>query len=162
MMKTLSILIAAVFASSLATASGDPHAHAHAAPKASPKSTAYGRAGDPAKVQRTIDIRMSDTMRFAPDALTIRRGETVRLRVANDGKLMHELVLGTEAALRKHAQAMRDNPAMAHHDEVNAVHVQPGADGELVWTFDRAGRFGYACLVPGHFEAGMVGTVIVK
>ena len=127
-----------------ANAQTNAHGHAHAAPKASTKSTPFGRAGDPAKVQRTIDIRMSDTMRFAPASLTIRRGETVRLLVANDGKLMHELVLGTEPALRKHAQAMRDNPNMAHHDEVNAVHVQPGA----VWTFDRAGQFGYACFVP--------------
>jgi uncharacterized cupredoxin-like copper-binding protein len=145
-----------------ANAQTDAHGHAHTAPKASTKTTPFGRAGDPAKVQRTIDIRMSDTMRFAPAALTIRRGETVRLLVANDGKLMHELVLGTEPALRKHAQQMRDNPNMAHHDEVNAVHVPPGAKGELVWTFDRPGQFGYACLVPGHSEAGMVGTVTVK
>ena len=160
-MKLFVVVTAAVLVSSTAAAS-DVHGHAHAMPRASTKPTPYGRAGDPAKAQRTIDIRMSDTMRFAPAALTIRRGETVRLLVANDGKLMHELVLGTESALRKHAQAMRENPAMAHHDDLDAVHVQPGARGELVWTFDRPGQFSYACLVPGHFEAGMVGTIVVK
>ena len=163
-MRIVPVLLAVALASTTAAAQSDTHGHAHghAPPKASTKPTPYGRAGDPAKVQRTIDIRMSDTMRFAPAALTIRRGETVRLLVANDGKLMHELVLGTAPALRKHAQQMRDNPSMAHHDEINAVHVQPGAKGDLVWTFDRAGEFGYACLVPGHFEAGMVGTIVVK
>jgi len=138
------------------------HSHGHAAPSNASKSTPFGRIGDPAKATRTIAITMGDTMRFAPASVSIRRGETVRLVATNEGKLLHELVLGTDAALRKHAEEMRTNPAMTHHDNVGAVHVQPGATGELVWTFDRAGEFRYACLIPGHFEAGMIGTVVVK
>ena len=160
-MKTLAILTVAVFTSSLAVASGDPHTHSHAAPKASSKSTAYGRTGDSAKANRTIDIVMDDTMRYAPSSVLVKRGETVRLRAVNRGKVMHELVLGTSADLAKHAEQMRKSPDMAH-DDAHAVHVQPGAEGEIVWTFDRPGRFAYACLVPGHFEAGMVGTIVVK
>jgi uncharacterized cupredoxin-like copper-binding protein len=71
------------------------------------------------------------------------------------------MVLGTENDLRRHAGQMRNAPDMAHA-EANMVHVQPGAQGELVWTFDRAGEFAFACLVPGHFEAGMKGKVVVK
>lgn len=145
------------------THSTAPKAASKPAPRAASKATPYGRPGDPAKAERTVSITMSDTMRFAPSSLEVRRGETVRLVVANDGKLLHELVLGTRDGLRKHAEAMRKNPQSAHHDDdVTAVHVQPAAKGEIVWTFDRAGTFAFACLVPGHFEAGMTGSVVVK
>ena len=71
-------------------------------------------------------------------------------------------MLGTRDDLRKHAELMRKSPDMAHHDDARAVHVKPGANGEFVWTFDKAGEFAYACLIPGHCEAGMVGTLVVK
>jgi uncharacterized cupredoxin-like copper-binding protein len=91
----------------------------------------------------------------------VRRGETVRFRVTNAGKAMHEMVLGTLADLREHAELMRRFPNM-QHDEPNMVHVAPGKTGTLTWQFTRAGEFHYGCLVPGHFEAGMVGLVVVR
>jgi uncharacterized cupredoxin-like copper-binding protein len=145
--------------------SGDASSHsAHGKATATTASTPtpFGRSGDPAKVGRTIDVAMEDTMRFVPSRLVVKRGETVRFVVANRGQMLHELVLGTPEALRKHAEEMRKSPNMAHHADSGAVHVQPGAKGELVWTFDKPGAFAYACLVPGHMEAGMVGAVEVK
>jgi uncharacterized cupredoxin-like copper-binding protein len=135
-----------------------PHAAARAAPHA---ASANGHAGKPAKVSRTVKVSMRDDMRFVPSDLTVRKGETVRFVLRNDGKVLHEMVLGTEADLRRHAELMRAAPDMAHA-EANMAHVEPGAQGELVWTFDRAGEFAFACLVPGHFEAGMKGKVVVK
>jgi uncharacterized cupredoxin-like copper-binding protein len=126
--------------------------------------TAFGVAGDPAKVSRTIAIDMSDDMRYAPAALDVKLGETVRFVVANKGATMHELVLGTPKDIAHHAHAMAKAPAgMAHHDHQtpSMVHVHPGSSGEIVWRFNRAGTFAYACLVPGHYEAGMKGTVNV-
>ena len=41
------------------------------------------------------------------------------------------------------------------------VHVAAGKSGEIVWTFNRAGEFDFACLIPGHFQAGMVGRIRV-
>jgi len=134
-----------------------PHAHA-TAPVA---DTPFGRPGDARKVSRTIAIRMTDNMRFTPDLLTIKRGETVRLKVSNGGQMLHELVLGTEDALKAHAEAMKKHPGMAH-DEPSMVHVAAGKTGEIVWQFNRAGEFGFACLLPGHFEAGMTGKVVVR
>ncbi len=110
---------------------------------------------------RTIEVRMDDKMRFYPDRLQVAPGETVRLRVTNDGRLEHELVLGQMSELIKHAQAMRAQPAMAAHHEANAITVAPGQTGELIWTFKRAGTLDFACLLPGHREAGMVGKVRV-
>jgi len=104
---------------------------------------------------------MNDTMRFSPERITIKRGETVRFVVRNQGNAKHEMVLGTLAELKEHAALMRKFPNMEHEDP-NAISVEPGKTGEFAWTFSKAGSFDFACLVPGHFEAGMKGRIIVK
>ena|SRR6476646_5201378 len=122
---------------------------------------AVGRAGDPKKVSRTIDLDMSDAMRFAPAELAVKQGETVRFRLKNTGKVMHEMVLGTMRDLEAHAETMKKDPSMHHHGAANIVHVAPGRTAALVWQFTNAGEFHYGCLVPGHFEAGMRGSIKV-
>jgi len=131
------------------------------APPPAPEQQDFGIAGDPAKVTRTITVRMSDAMRYLPSLVEIRRGETVRFVVRNRGRAFHEMVIGTKAGLKEHAELMKRFPGM-EHDEPNMVHVSSGTTGEIVWQFNREGEFYYACLVHGHFEAGMVGRVIVK
>jgi len=120
----------------------------------------WGIAGQPRQVQRTITLSMSDAMRFTPDRIEVRQGETVRLRVRNTGRVMHELVIGTPQELAAHAQQMRKHPGM-EHDEPYMTHVAPGKTGEIIWTFNRAGEFEFACLIAGHYEAGMKGTIRV-
>lgn len=120
----------------------------------------FGRAGDPKKVTRTIRVDMSDAMRFAPAELAIRVGETVRFEVRNSGKVLHEMVLGRMADLKQHAELMRKFPGM-EHDEPHMAHVASGKRGTIVWQFDQPGEFHYGCLIPGHFEAGMIGRIRV-
>lgn len=122
---------------------------------------AFGHAGNPKVATRTVTISMSDSMQFSPAVLTIKKGETVQFVVKNDGKALHELVLGTEQELAQHAELMRRFPNM-QHDEPHMVHVRPGRSEGLVWTFNRPGEFQFACLLPGHFEAGMLGRVVVR
>jgi uncharacterized cupredoxin-like copper-binding protein len=121
----------------------------------------FGIAGNPAKVTRTVKMDLSDKMRFHPSVLQVKRGETVRFVVANSGKVLHEMVIGTLAELQEHASLMQKFPDM-EHDEPYMAHVKPGATQQIVWQFNRSGEFNYACLVAGHFEAGMVGKVIVR
>ena len=121
---------------------------------------AWGIAGDAGKAGRTIEIRMDDRMRFTPDRIEVRLGETVRLVHRNAGKVMHEFVLGTKQDLDEHAALMLRFPNM-EHDEPYMAHVGPGKTGTIVWTFNRAGEFDFACLIPGHYQAGMVGKVRV-
>ena len=121
----------------------------------------FGREGDPARATRTIRVEMSDAMRFTPAEITVRRGETVKLVATNKGQVLHEMVLGTSDELKKHAEMMRKFPGM-EHDEPHMAHVKPGKSGEIVWQFTKAGEFQFACLIPGHFEAGMVGKVTVR
>lgn len=123
--------------------------------------TAFGREGNPRKVSRTIQIAMADTMRFTPADFTTKRGETIRFVIRNNGKQLHEMVLGTAQALKEHAELMKKFPEMEHAD-ANMAHVKPGATGEIVWQFTNAGQFQFACLLPGHYEAGMVGRLAVK
>lgn len=125
------------------------------------EDTAFGREGDPAKAIRTIRVDMSDAMRFTPADITVKRGETVKLVATNKGQVLHEMVLGTAEELQKHAETMRKFPGM-EHDEPHMAHVKPGKSGEIVWQFTKPGEFRFACLIPGHFEAGMVGKVTVK
>lgn len=160
----LAAAAAMALATTLAAAHGDAPGHADKARRYDAnrvEDTAFGRQGDPRKVTRTIRVDMADTMRFAPAEITVRRGETVRLVASNKGQVLHEMVLGTPEELRKHADMMKKFPEM-EHDEPHMTHVKPGARGEIVWHFTQPGQFQFACLLPGHFEAGMVGTVIVK
>jgi uncharacterized cupredoxin-like copper-binding protein len=149
----------------LALAGGDAFAHgADHAPRAAAQpmvETAFGRPGDPARVRRTLSVNMSDAMRFSPATLQVKRGDIVRIVVKNDGKAMHELVLGTMAELKAHAELMRKHPGM-EHDERYMAHVAPGKSETLVWQFTRSGEFFYGCLIPGHFEAGMIGRITVR
>ena len=124
-------------------------------------AAAPGQPGDPKKVSRTINVEMTDTMRFNPSSIKVKRGETIRFVAKNTGKIKHEMVLGTTKELKEHAEMMRKMPGM-EHDDANQVTVEPGKTGEFVWQFTKAGTFDFACLEPGHFEAGMVGKVIVE
>lgn len=160
-------LITAILIAGTATL---PAAHAHEAhqksaggkPAAvSPEEKTFGRQGDPKRATRTIHIDMSDAMRFSPASLSMAQGETVSFVVKNSGKVMHEFVLGTLAELKEHAALMKKFPNM-EHDEPYMAHVAPGKTETIVWQFSRAGDFHYGCLLPGHFEAGMVGSLNVK
>ena len=121
----------------------------------------WGIAGDAAAARRTIDVRMGDDMRFRPARIEVRQGETLRFRVHNSGRVMHEFVIGTPAENARHAELMQKFPDM-EHDEPYMAHVPPGATGVIVWTFNRAGRFEFACLIAGHYQAGMVGSIQVR
>ena len=131
----------------------------HAAPVVQEQQP-WGIAGDAGAVTRTIEIRMTDDMRFSPDRIAVREGETVRFVVRNRGKLLHEMVIGTREALDRHAELMMKHPGM-EHDEPHMVHVAAGRRGEMVWNFNRPGTFQFACLIAGHYQAGMTGTLVV-
>ena len=139
----------------------DAHAAQRRFDAAKVKPTDFGQEGNPKKVTRTIRVDMGDNMRFTPANITVKRGETVRFVVQNDGKLLHEMVLGTRDAIQAHADLMKEFPDMEHADP-NMAHVKPGRSGDIVWQFTKAGEFRFACLQPGHFEAGMVGTITVR
>ncbi|WP_150306312.1 cupredoxin domain-containing protein [Pseudomonas saliphila] len=129
-------------------------------PSMPPEQTAWGIGADEAAVDREVVIRMDDKMRFYPDHLDVAEGETLKLVIHNDGQLLHELVLGTQEELEEHAEMMEQFPNM-EHDAPYMAHVDPGQSQSIIWTFNRAGRVEFACLLPGHFQAGMKGGVQV-
>ena len=144
-----------------AFAHGDAeHGKKPAARSIDPTVQPFGKEGNPRRATRSIAVDMADSMRFRPDEITVKRGETVKFVVTNSGKTMHEMVIGTETELKKHAELMRKHPNM-EHDEPYMAHVKPGAKEEITWTFTKAGTFMYGCLIPGHFEAGMKGAIRV-
>ena len=161
-MKTTLAFAVLAWTASTAFAHGDVHMTKKPAYDAlKVEERAFGREGDPKRVTRTIRLDMTDAFRFTPADVTVKRGETVKFVVANSGKVLHEMVLGTTAELKAHAELMKKFPDMEHAD-ANMAHVKPGAKGEIVWQFTKAGEYQFACLIPGHYEAGMVGKVVVK
>ena len=136
------------------------HTKKKAAAAVKKEQTDWGIAGDAKDATRTIDCRMLDTMRFSPERIDARLDETIRFRMRNTGQLMHEFVIGTKQENAKHYELMKKFPNM-EHDEPWMAHVAPGKTGEIVWKFNRSGEFDFACLIAGHYEAGMVGQLRV-
>jgi uncharacterized cupredoxin-like copper-binding protein len=123
-----------------------------------------GEPGDPNTPSRVIKVTMQERdgeMVFSPDHIEVRKGDQIKFVLYNSGELEHEFVLATAEENLKHAEAMKINPEM-EHDDPNARSVSPKNTDEIVWKFTKPGRFEYACLIPGHHEAGMFGTVDVK
>lgn len=178
-MKNLVVAVLLAYAP-VAVAHGEKPSAAKSVDYPKAEETPFGRAGDPKKASRTITIGMNDRMQFVvaargkrrsdvgagtpshamPGNIVVSQGETVRFVVHNDGQVMHEMVLGTMQDLKVHAEMMKKHPGM-EHDEPYMAHVAPGKKGEIVWQFTRAGEFHYACLVPGHMEAGMIAKITV-
>ena len=119
----------------------------------------FGQPAPAAKATRSIEVVMGD-MSFDPKAIQIKAGETVRFVLVNKGQLLHEFVIGTQNENAKHAELMMKFPGM-EHDEPYMAHVPAGKRSDITWTFNRAGDFEFACLLPGHFDAGMRGTIRV-
>ena len=157
----LLVAAAVLLAGPPALAHESPKVKEHRAAAAEKEQQPWGIAGETREVRRTIEIAMGDDMRFSPSEIEVRQGETLRFVLRNRGKLLHEMVIGTAAALREHAALMQKFPGM-EHDEPHMAHVASGRKGELVWKFNRAGEFDFACLIPGHYQAGMVGKIKVS
>jgi uncharacterized cupredoxin-like copper-binding protein len=142
-----------------ASAHGDKHdAKKSGAVKKEQKD--WGIAGDARDVKRTIDFRMLDTMRFSPDRVNAKLNETIRFTASNNGRVLHEFVIGTKEENAAHYELMKKFPNM-EHDEPWMAHVTAGGKSEIIWKFNRPGEFEFACLIAGHYEAGMVGKIVV-
>ena len=158
---TLKLIAAcALFTSATATFSHESTPHEAKTSAVVKEQKDWGIAGDAKSVKRTITLTMGDNMRFTPDTLTVKQGQTVRFAVKNQGKQLHEMVIGTKKELDAHAALMLKFPTMKH-DEPYMAHVAAGKSQDLVWTFNRAGDFEFACLIAGHYQAGMVGKITV-
>jgi len=127
-------------------------------------SFSAGEPGDPKKPARTIKVVMREDgkkMAFEPARITVHKGQQIRFVLENDGTDDHEFVLSTAAENRRHAELMKKFPDM-EHDDPNAKRLAVAEHGEILWKFTKAGTFEFACLIPRHREAGMVGKVVVK
>ncbi len=143
-------------------------------------------AGEPGKVSdvsRTVTIDMTDN-RYSTEDLSVKAGETIRFVVSNKGQLVHEFNIGTPEMHKGHQKEMmmmvdhgvleadkinHDKMKMdmgggktMEHNDPNSALLEPGKSKKIVWKFSKAGTFEFACNVPGHYDAGMVGEVQVK
>lgn len=149
---------------------------------------AFGQPAAAAKASRTVEITLGD-MYYEPASVQVKAGETVRFVLKNEGSLLHEFSLGDAAMHAEHQQHMlmmqqmgmigengimpMDHSKMGHdmagmdhgkmaHDDPNTVMIPPGKSAELTWTFSKATGLEFACNLPGHYQAGMVGNLEVQ
>jgi uncharacterized cupredoxin-like copper-binding protein len=133
---------------------------------ASASAQAYtaGEPGDTTKPARIVQVTMTEAdgkMRFIPNNIEIKKDEQVKFVLRNNGELDHEFILATTAENLKHAESMKKNPDM-EHDDSNGKRLAPKKTDQIMWMFTQVGEFEYSCLIPGHREAGMIGTIVVK
>jgi uncharacterized cupredoxin-like copper-binding protein len=147
--------LVALFASAAFASGNHAGGHAHG-----DEDGAIGKPGKAAQVTRTVNVDMTDNMRFTPASIDVKQGETIRFNVKNSGQVKHEFVLGTEQELKAHYQVMLKNPEMEHEDP-QMITLAGGKRGEVIWQFTKAGKVDFACLQPGHYDAGMKGAVTV-
>lgn len=147
-------LLLGLTAATTVSAHGDEHDKGQ-------QADVYGVAGDSARVSRTIALDASDEMRFSKKDIKVRKGETIRFVITNIGQVRHEFSLGTKQELVEHYALMKKFPDMVH-EEANKVTIEPGQTGEVVWKFTKPGVVDFACLHPGHFDAGMKGQIKVS
>jgi uncharacterized cupredoxin-like copper-binding protein len=126
-------------------------------------SGAYGAPADASEADRTIEVAVDNDLAFKPDEYEVAAGEVVTFRITNTGDIEHEFVLGDEQAQQQMAEEMAEADGHAHSAEMsNAVTIRPGEEAELIWRFpDEATTVLVGCHVPGHWEAGMRGSVTV-
>ena len=161
-MKTFpSVIIVALIAGTQTLAfAHTATAHTKKAGPVKKEQKEWGIGGDAKAVTRTITVTMTDSMRFTPNKIDVKQGDTIKFVIKNAGNLMHEMVIGTKNDLDEHAALMVKFPGM-EHDEPYMAHVGPGKTGQIIWTFNKSGNFDFACLIAGHYQAGMVGTIRV-
>lgn len=161
-MSSMKTLLAALLLSAAVLSPGpvlaDP-GHSHGA------EYSAGQPGDPKKPARIVLVTMRETddgkMIYVPNTVEVKKGEQVRFIITNAGAIPHEFVLATVEDNLKHAELMKKFPEM-EHDDPNSKTIQPKQKAEIVWRFSKSGAFEFSCLIPGHREAGMIGTVGVK
>ena len=161
---TAASAVAALLGGAHFAAAHEDHAKAaHEAVEAAKEVFAAGEPGDPAKPYRTIDLQMqemSGAMAYSPTKVEVKVGEQVKFVLTNTGELDHEFMLDSIEHNAKHKIAMEKNPEM-EHDDANGKRLQSKKSAEILWKFTKPGTFEYACLIPGHYEAGMHGVVVV-
>lgn len=149
-------LLTGLLVTNVLAEAGEP-GHAH-------KVFAAGEPGDATKPFRVIDVAMTEgdgTMAYDPASIDVKVGEQVKILLLNKGALDHEFMLDSVEKNAKHRIAMQKNPEM-EHDDPNGRRLKPAGTSDILWKFSKAGTFEFACLIPGHSEAGMKGVIVVS
>jgi uncharacterized cupredoxin-like copper-binding protein len=155
-MRIIAILGLALLPTFAWAGTGDP-GHNH-------KTFSAGTPGDPLKPARTVEVTMREadgSMSFTPDRIEVRRGEQIKFALKNAGTQDHEFMLATKGENVTHGKLMERFPEM-EHDDPNGKRLAPQTSSDIVWKFTKKGSFEFACLIPGHYQAGMHGSILVK
>ncbi|MEX2394121.1 MAG: plastocyanin/azurin family copper-binding protein [Actinomycetota bacterium] len=116
---------------------------------------AASRSAVPADREVTLSITHS---RFSLDELHVERGQRVRFVVSNTDPIDHELIVGDMASQIRHERGTEPS----HGERDGEVTIPLFDRRETSYTFRRPGTYWFGCHLPGHWDYGMVGKVIVR
>ena len=112
---------------------------------------------------RVVEVSMTD-LAFTPSSVQVVAGETITFVVGNDGAIVHEFRLSNAHRIEEHLASGHEDhdEGGGHHGDADAVlQLEAGETGEITVTVPEDVTFftEIACLIPGHYEAGMKGVV---
>lgn len=99
---------------------------------------------------RVIRVYAGRGYAFSPSSISVARGETVTFVVTTMGPTAHEFMVGPADAVAA------DAPGTPEVADIGMMQAK-----SLTYTFDGPGPYAFACHAPGHYEAGMRGTIVV-
>ena len=112
-------------------------------PAATPAFTP-GTADDP----RVVTLEANAQLRFVPDTVEVKKGETIRFEITNTAGFPHNFWIGPQAEVeKKNTAALKGTPDFSEGTQALEV------------TFEGDGPYAFGCFIPGHYEAGMKGTI---
>ena len=107
----------------------------------------------------------AEEWRFEPSIVEVPMGHRVKLTLVNDGRVEHDVeIAGVPAENIEVMDGVERHERLGgglHHEGVVAAHAEPGTTATVMFTVTEAGEYDFACTIPGHKEAGMVGKLVV-
>lgn len=132
-----------------------------------------------ALAEETVQLVLTD-YRFTPDRIVLQTGKTYRLTLVNRGSVEHEFVAGRQLMMagggdgeeQRYMTNFFDGVEVlvqfeggaVEAEELAEVEVEPGGEVSLVFSVPngKQGQWEFACFVPGHYELGMHGVLVVR
>ncbi len=110
-----------------------------------------------------VEVRLGDadgSLQFYPNTLAFEAGRRYQLHLVNDSPTKHYFTAKDFADGVWNQKV--DTGGVEVKGAIHEIEVRPGAYADWVFVPVRAGNYPLRCVVPGHTEAGMVGSIQVE
>jgi azurin len=145
------------------------------APVVSPVAQDKPKPKPQASAVRTVELTGGDDMKYSVTEIPAKPGETIRIRLTSKGTLPKVAMAHNVVVLKAGSKQLDfvNAAAMARATDFIPAEMKaqvlgastlagPGETVEVTVKIPAAGTYPYVCTFPGHFAAGMRGTIVAK